>query len=94
MTNKKLAAAEFGVEGEVGCDGVGPEAFGEVFVGGVAEDGDDGGFAAGGVFGFGDLEGGGYGGGGGDTDEQALVAAEPLGHGVGALGGHVDVRVG
>ena len=40
---------------------------------------------------FGDLQRGGDGGGGGDADQQALVAAQPLGHGVGALGRHVDV---
>ncbi len=72
----------------------GPEAFAEVFVGGVAEDGDDDGFAVGGGFCFGDVEGGGDGCGCGDADEEALGFAEALGHEVGALGGHLDVAVG
>ena len=55
-----------------------PEAFAEVLVGGVAEDGDDDGFASGAGFLLGDLERRGDGAGGGDADEQAVLAAESL----------------
>src|ERR1700742_421455 len=72
----------------------GPEAVGEIFVGGVGEDGDDDGFAVGAGFLFRDVACGGDGGSGGDAEEQALGAREVLAHGVGALGGHVDVAVG
>src|ERR1700761_1796618 len=72
----------------------GPEAVGEVFVGGVGEDGDDDGFAVGAGFLFSDVACGGDGGSGRDAEEQALRAREVFAHSVGALGGHVDVAVG
>ena len=84
---EKLVRLDIGL----GPAGFGPEAFGHVFFGGVAEDGDNDGFAAGGVLAFGDFKSRGYVACGRDADEDAGAAGETEAHAVGALGFEVDV---
>ena len=52
-----VSGFQFRRKGVVGFVGLGPEVFAEVFVGGVAEDGDDDGLATGVGIALGDFEG-------------------------------------